>query len=117
MISILAGRTGRRRSATEDSIDKICHIKNSPILSVVIEVSGCANAVALFLQRDDAWADEIVGVVADTPIAADYVLQNENYKGKMKIVEERYGEADPYYWGAFVFLGDPGKAGGKGEPE
>jgi len=26
---------------------------------------------------------------------------------EMKIVKERYGHASPYYWGAFVFLGEP----------
>lgn len=40
----------------------------------------------------------IAGVVADTPIAADYVLQNDTYRGKLKIVgdsftEEFYGVA------------------------
>jgi len=38
------------------------------------------------------------GVVADTPIAADYVLMNDTYKGKLKIVgepftDEQYGVA------------------------
>ena len=26
---------------------------------------------------------------------------------EMKIVKERYGYANPLYWGAFVFLGEP----------
>jgi CHAT domain-containing protein/Tfp pilus assembly protein PilF len=26
---------------------------------------------------------------------------------QMKIVKERYGHANPYYWGAFVFMGEP----------
>lgn len=34
----------------------------------------------------------IDGVVADTPIAADYVLQNDEYSGKLKIVGEPFTE-------------------------
>ena len=34
-------------------------------------------------------------MVADTPIAADYALQNENYKKKLKIVGEAF--TDEYY--------------------
>ena len=26
---------------------------------------------------------------------------------QMKIVRQRYGHANPFYWGAFVFLGEP----------
>ena len=26
---------------------------------------------------------------------------------QMRIVKERYGEANPFFWGAFVFLGEP----------
>lgn len=26
---------------------------------------------------------------------------------EMKIVKERYGHANPFFWGAFVFLGEP----------
>jgi polar amino acid transport system substrate-binding protein len=52
----------------------------------------------LGLAIEDLVNGRIAGVVADTPIAADYVLQNENYKGKMKIVgkpftNELYGIA------------------------
>jgi len=37
----------------------------------------------------------IAGVVADTPIAADYVLQNDEYSGKLKIVGEPF--TDEFY--------------------
>jgi CHAT domain-containing protein len=26
---------------------------------------------------------------------------------EMKVVKERYGHTNPYYWGAFVFMGEP----------
>jgi CHAT domain-containing protein len=26
---------------------------------------------------------------------------------EMKVTKERYGENKPFYWGAFVFLGEP----------
>ncbi len=47
---------------------------------------------------EDLVNERIEGVVADTPIAADYVLQNDNYKGRLKIVgepftDEQYGVA------------------------
>ena len=45
----------------------------------------------------------IAGVVADTPIAADYVMQNENYKGKLKIVGEPFTEE---YYGVAVKKGN-----------
>ena len=38
---------------------------------------------------------QIDGVVADTPIAADYVLQNDEYSGSLKIVGEAF--TDEYY--------------------
>ena len=38
---------------------------------------------------------QIDGVVADTPIAADYVLQNDEYKDSLKIVGEAF--TDEYY--------------------
>ncbi len=49
----------------------------------------------LGLAIEDLANGRIAGVVADTPIAADYVLQNENYKGKLKIVGEPF--TDEYY--------------------
>ena len=52
----------------------------------------------LGLAIEDLANGRIAGVVADTPIAADYVLQNDRYSGKLKIVgkpftEEYYGVA------------------------
>jgi len=44
---------------------------------------------------EDLVNGRIDGVVADTPIAADYALQNEKYKGKLKIVGEPF--TDEYY--------------------
>ncbi len=50
------------------------------------------------LAVEDLTNGRIAGVVCDSPIAADYVLQNDNYKGSLKIVgtpftEEYYGVA------------------------
>ncbi len=49
----------------------------------------------LGLAIEDLANGRIAGVVADTPIAADYVLQNDTYKGKLKIVGEPF--TDEYY--------------------
>lgn len=46
----------------------------------------------LGLAIEDLANGRIAGVVADTPIAADYVLQNDNYKGSLKIVGEPFTE-------------------------
>jgi len=50
------------------------------------------------LAFEDLVNGRIQGVVADTPVAADFALQNETYKGKLKIVgepftDENYGIA------------------------
>jgi polar amino acid transport system substrate-binding protein len=50
------------------------------------------------LAFEDLVNGRIAGVVADTPVAADFALMNPNYKGKLKIVgkpftEEYYGVA------------------------
>jgi len=49
----------------------------------------------LGLAIEDLSNGRIAGVVADTPIAADYVLQNETYSGSLKIVGEPF--TDEYY--------------------
>lgn len=46
----------------------------------------------LGLAIEDLAQDRIAGVVADTPIAADYVLQNENYSAVLQIVGEPFTE-------------------------
>lgn len=46
----------------------------------------------LGLAIEDLANGRIAGVVADTPIAADYVLQNEEYSGTLKIVGEPFTE-------------------------
>ena len=43
------------------------------------------------------------GVVCDSPVAADYVLQNENYQGALKIVGEPFTEE---YYGIAVQKGN-----------
>jgi polar amino acid transport system substrate-binding protein len=47
------------------------------------------------LAFEDLVNGRIYGVVADTPVAADYALQSESYKGKLKIVGEPF--TDEYY--------------------
>ena len=49
----------------------------------------------LGLAIEDLVAGRIAGVVADTPIAADFAMQNENYKKKLKIVGVPF--TDEYY--------------------
>jgi polar amino acid transport system substrate-binding protein len=56
------------------------------------------NYDELGLAIEDLANGRIEGVVADTPIAADYALQNDNYKDRLQIVgkpftEEYYGIA------------------------
>ncbi|TVQ38102.1 MAG: basic amino acid ABC transporter substrate-binding protein [Spirochaetaceae bacterium] len=46
----------------------------------------------LGLAIEDLANGRIDGVVADTPIAADYVLQNENYRDRLQIVGEPFTE-------------------------
>ncbi len=73
------GTTGAKEIEKVDGVE----LKNFDELGLAVE--------ALYSGRID-------GVVADTPIAADFVLQNEKYKGSLKIVgkpftEEFYGIA------------------------
>ncbi len=49
----------------------------------------------LGLAIEDLTNKRIDGVVADTPIAADFALQNANYKDKLKIVGEPF--TDEFY--------------------
>lgn len=46
----------------------------------------------LGLAIEDLVNGRIAGVVADTPIAADFALQNDAYSGKLKIVGEPFTE-------------------------
>lgn len=57
----------------------------------------------LGLAVEDLANGRIDGVVADTPIAADYVLQNENYKDRLVIVGEPFTEE---YYGVAVNKGN-----------
>ncbi len=49
----------------------------------------------LGLAIEDLVNGRIAGVVADTPIAADFALQNPSYKGKLKIAGDAF--TDEYY--------------------
>lgn len=57
----------------------------------------------LGLAIEDLANGRIAGVVADTPIAADYVLQNDTYSGVLKIVGEPFTEE---YYGVAVQKGN-----------
>jgi len=54
------------------------------------------------LAFEDLVNGRIEGVVADTPVAADFALQNEEYRGKLKIVGEPFTEE---YYGIAVQKG------------
>jgi len=55
------------------------------------------------LAFEDLINGRIQGVVADTPVAANFALQNEEYKGKLKIVGEPFTEE---YYGVAVKKGN-----------
>ncbi|HUT64645.1 MAG TPA: transporter substrate-binding domain-containing protein, partial [Spirochaetota bacterium] len=55
------------------------------------------------LAFEDLVNGRLAGVVADTPVAADFALQSESYKGKLKIVGKPF--TDEYY-GIAVQLGN-----------
>lgn len=55
------------------------------------------------LAFEDLVNGRVDGVVADTPVAADFALQSDSYKGKLKIVGEPF--TDEYY-GVAVQKGD-----------
>ncbi len=57
----------------------------------------------LGLAIEDLANGRIAGVVADTPIAADYVLQNDEYRDTLKIVGEPFTEE---YYGVAVRKGN-----------
>jgi polar amino acid transport system substrate-binding protein len=57
----------------------------------------------LGLAIEDLANGRISGVVADTPIAADYVLQNDNYRDRLMIVGEPFTEE---YYGVAVEKGN-----------
>jgi polar amino acid transport system substrate-binding protein len=57
----------------------------------------------LGLAIEDLATGRIEGVVADTPIAADYVLQNQEYSGTLQIVGEPFTEE---YYGIAVQEGN-----------
>ncbi len=55
------------------------------------------------LAVEDLMNGNVEGVVCDSPVAADYVLANDNYKGKLKIVGEPFTEE---YYGIAVQKGN-----------
>ncbi len=55
------------------------------------------------LAVEDLMNGGVDGVVCDSPVAADYVLQNDNYKGELKIVGEPFTEE---FYGIAVQKGD-----------
>ncbi|AFG36813.1 basic amino acid ABC transporter substrate-binding protein [Spirochaeta africana] len=72
------------------------------------EVQNTAGIEALSydeigLAIEDLANGQIAGVVADTPIAANYVLQNENYRDQLMIVGEPFTEE---YFGIAVRQGN-----------
>jgi polar amino acid transport system substrate-binding protein len=55
------------------------------------------------LAFEDLVNGRIAGIVCDTPVAANYALQNEKYKGKLKIVGEPFTQE---YYGVVVKKGN-----------
>jgi polar amino acid transport system substrate-binding protein len=55
------------------------------------------------LAFEDLVNGRIAGVVVDTPVAANYALQNEKYKGKLKIVGESFTQE---FYGVVVKKGN-----------
>ena len=55
------------------------------------------------LAFEDLINGRIAGIVCDTPVAANYALQNEKYKGKLKIVGEPFTQE---YYGVVVKKGN-----------
>jgi polar amino acid transport system substrate-binding protein len=55
------------------------------------------------LAFEDLVNGRIDGVVADTPVAADFALQSESYKGKLKIVGDPFTEE---YYGVCIQKGN-----------
>jgi polar amino acid transport system substrate-binding protein len=55
------------------------------------------------LAFEDLANGRIAGVVIDSPVAANYALQNPNYKGKLKIVGEPFTQE---YYGVAVKKGN-----------
>jgi len=55
------------------------------------------------LAFEDLVNGRIAGIVCDTPVAANYALQNEKYKGKLKIVGEPFTQE---FYGVVVKKGN-----------
>jgi polar amino acid transport system substrate-binding protein len=86
-IADLAGKTLGAQIGTTGAfeIDKVTSVKKKEYDEIGLAFADLANG-------------RIDGVVCDTPVAADYALQNAEYKGTLKIVgqpftEEFYGVA------------------------
>jgi polar amino acid transport system substrate-binding protein len=60
-----------------------------------VEGVGIKTYDEIGLAFEDLVNGRIDGVVADTPVAADFALQSESYKGKLKIVGDPF--TDEYY--------------------
>jgi polar amino acid transport system substrate-binding protein len=68
-----------------------------------VEGVGLKTYDEIGLAFEDLVNGRIDGVVADTPVAANFALQSESYKGKLKIVGEPFTEE---YYGICIRKGN-----------
>jgi polar amino acid transport system substrate-binding protein len=68
-----------------------------------VEGVGLKTYDEIGLAFEDLINGRIDGVVADTPVAANFALQSESYKGKLKIVGEPFTEE---YYGICIRKGN-----------
>lgn len=68
-----------------------------------VEGVGIKTYDEIGLAFEDLVNGRIDGVVADTPVAADFALQSESYKGKLKIVGDPFTEE---YYGVCIQKGN-----------
>jgi len=91
-LSDLAGKTVAAQIGTTGAmeIDKVKEVK----MKVYDEIG---------LAFEDLAMGRVDGVVVDNPVAADYALQKEDYKGKLKIVGQNFTTE---FYGVVVRKGD-----------
>jgi polar amino acid transport system substrate-binding protein len=91
-LSDLAGKTAGAQIGTTGAIE-IGNVKDITLKTYD----------ELGMAIEDLNQGRLDAVVADTPIAADFALQNENYKGKLMIVGKPFTEE---YYGAAIQKGN-----------
>ena len=86
----------------EDMVGKKVGVQNGTTGDFAVEAVAGVERKAydeIGFAVEDLMNGNVDGVVCDSPVAADYVLQNESYKGALKIVGEPFTEE---YYGIAV---------------